>query len=334
LFVLVALYIFAVWVWGADKGNTSLNGDPRSPLAGLIYGTAHKPFVSRALVPAATRLVVGALPDSARAWITESLTASPKFLKEAARLGWDLRMLPEYVVALSFACAALIAFPFVMRRMVRELYETDDSMETILPVMLLLGLPPFFRVGTHYIYDFPALLFFSLGFLLLLQKNWTLFYPVYVLGCFNKETMVLLSIAAVLLYWRRLPWKTLAGHVVSQAALYVLTRVILGWVFAANQGGEVEFHLWGNVHNALLPYSIGGFCIACLLVYATAYEFGRKPWALRRAAWLLVPFVLLLVTFAWAEEIRDLYEIFPIYGLLIAHTVFFSVLKIPFTLRE
>jgi hypothetical protein len=334
MFALAGLYVFAVWVWGADAVNTSFNGDPRSPLAGLIYGTANKPFVSRALVPAATRLVVGALPDSARTWITETLTASPKFLKEAARLGWDLRALPEYIVALSFACASLIAFPFVMRRLVRELYETDRALETIFPVLLLLGLPPFFRIGTHYIYDFPAMLFFSLGFLLLLQRKWALFYPVYVLGCFNKETMVLLSFATVLLFWRRLPWKTPVGHAVIQVAIFVLIKLILVGVFAANDGGEVEFHLWGNIHHALLPYSIGGFFTAYLLVYGIAHDFDRKPWALRRAAWLLLPFSLLLVTFAWAEEIRDLYEIYPLYALLVAHTVFFSLMKIPFALRE
>jgi hypothetical protein len=61
-------------------------------------------------------------------------------------------------------------------------------------------------------------------------------------------------------------------------------------------------------------------------------DFHSKHPALRKAALLLVPFWLLMFTFAWMTEIRDLYEIYPVYALLAAHTIAFSWMKKPYAL--
>jgi hypothetical protein len=328
-----ALFVFAVWVWGADTVSTSLNGDPRSPLTGLINGTAHTPFVHRALVPIVTRALVGVIPLSCRQWMSESLMASPKFRKEAARLGWDVQEIPEYIVSLALALVSLVALPFVVRSLFVSLYEADVFVTGLVPLGILLGLPPFFLMGTHYIYDFPALFFFTAGFLLLVRKRWYLFYPVYAIGCMNKETMVLLVVAMVLVHGREMPSRKLSLHLLAQLVIAGMIKAALIVTFRNNPGSSVEFHLFGNIHNLLLPYTFENAFFLILLCVLVFHDFRSKHPVLRRAAWLLLPFVLLMFSFAWLGEIRDLYEIYPLFGLLIAHTIAFSLLKRKFTLK-
>lgn len=332
MYMVATAYVFGVWVWGADNVHTSINGDPRSTLSSLLLGTADKPFVQRALVPAITRIVVNAIPLSTREALSSSLCSSPKFIKEAARLGWELQYVPEYMVALLLAFASLVCFPFVVRRMLRCLYDTDPLIQGIVPVMLVLGLPFFFHAGTHYIYDFPALLFFTVCLLLLLEERWFIFYPVYAIGCVNKETMVLLVFATVLLGFRKAKKKVLVLHLPLQGGIFVAIKSTLAWIYRDNPGGSLEFHLWGNIHNILLPYSLPDVALFALVCFLIFCDFSKKPFFLRRMAWLMFPFGVLVLVFGTMNEVRALYEVYPVFGLLMAHTVFFSVFKTSFTL--
>ena len=333
LYVATAAFVFALWIWGADTQSTSLNGDPRSTLAGLIDGTAYRPFVQRVLVPVLTRGVVSVIPASARAALSDALLSSAKFRKESARLGWDTLRLPEYCVALLLAFAALAAFPFVLRSLFRTLYETDAGLTNLVPLAALLGLPPFFGVGTHYVYDFPALLLFTAGLLLIVRRDWTLFYPVFAIGCLNKETTVILVLATILIWGRSLPSRRLALHAAAQALIAGAVAYALASAFSANPGSSVEFHLYGNIHNLLIPYTLEGAFFTILVAVLVLYDFKRKHPVLRACAWLIVPFAALMFLFAWMQELRDVYEVYPVFALLIAHTLAFSWGKRAYALR-
>lgn len=328
-----AVFVFAIWVWGADTVSTSLNGDPRSPLAGLINGTAHKPFVQRALVPIVTRGLCGVIPASCKEWVSNSLMASAKFRKEAARLGWEVQAIPEYLIALTLALASLAAFPFVVRSLFVFLYDSEKLVADLVPLGILLGLPPFFLVGTHYIYDFPALFFFTTGFVLLVQRRWSLFYPVYALGCVNKETMVLLIVAMLLVHRHGMPRMKLLVHVLAQLVVFGIIESALLLAFRDNPGTSMELHLFGNIHNFLLPYSFEAGLLLVLFWVLVFHDFPNKHPVLKRALWLALPFGLLTFVFGWMSEIRALYEIYPICALLIAHTIAFGFLKREYALK-
>jgi len=333
LYLAAAAFVFMVWVWGADTPLTALNGDPRSTLAGLIDGTASRPFVQRVLVPVLTRGVVGVIPASARAGFSDALMGSQKFRKESARLGWDTSRLPEYFVALLLSFAALATFPFILRSLFRTLYETDAGLTNLIPLGVLLGLPLFFGVGTHYVYDFPALLLFTAGVLLIVRRDWSLFYPVYAIGCLNKETTVLLALATILVWRRSMPARHRALHAGVQVAIFGAVEYALTIAYAANPGSALEFHLFGNIHNLLLPYTLEWAFFALLIGMLVFYDIERKHEVLRACAWLIVPFGLLMFLFAWMSELRDMYEIYPVFALLIAHTFAFSWGKRAYTLR-
>src|SRR5512140_742144 len=316
-----AFFVFAIWVWGADNRMQAVNGDPRSTLDGLIYGTAHNPFVQRTLVPFLTRSVNVAIPAGLRDNVRASISANPKVQKEAERLGWDLRFLTEYLIAFFFSFLALVTFPFVLRALFASLYDADERLQSWVPLVSLLALPPFFFVGRHYIYDFPALLFFTLGLLLMLKRKWPASYMVFIVVCFNKETMVLLLLPLVLVYWTAFSRHQMAMHVSLHLLLFGAIKGTLMMIFAKNPGGALEFHLYGNIDKLLMPYSLGALLMAVVIGVLVWFDFRMKHPVLRKAAWLLAPFLLLMLCFAWIDEARDLYELFPIYALLIAHTV-------------
>jgi hypothetical protein len=234
LYCIVSTFVFAVWIWGADTPETSLNGDPRSMVSGLIEGTANRPFVYRALIPAITRTIVAIIPLELRSEFIAVATSSVKFQKESKRLGWEIEYLPEYCIALALVYSALLAFPFVLRSLFVSLYETEKYITNMVPIAVLLGLPPFFHAGTHYLYDFPAIMFFTLGLLFLVKRRWLLFYFVYGLGCINKETMVFTSVAFVLLYAKLLPVRWTSIHLFLQVLIFAIVKGFLTYFYGTN----------------------------------------------------------------------------------------------------
>ena len=221
-------------MWGADTTYTSFNGDPRSTLSDLIYGNAYHPFVQWALVPFLTRTVYDLAPQTLWSGLAEQLLAVPKVQKEIVRLGWEPHFLPEYLIALTFVFLSLVSFVFTVRSLLASLHDTQDEITNAVPLVDLAWLPPFFHVGTHYIYDFPALFFFTVGALYMLRLNWTAFYPIYIIGCLNKETMVILSFGSLLLFFRRMKSVLLPKYMGVQLLLFAIIKVFLLGKFAGN----------------------------------------------------------------------------------------------------
>jgi hypothetical protein len=329
-YCLCAVIVFTMWVWGADTPSTAINDDPRTALSGLLEGTANNPFVQRALVPLLTQGLYRILPETAWFSVRSALMAIPKVQKETARLGWETSYLPKYLIAFSLAFLSLFLFMFVFRALYRQFYETTAGVVNAVPLVALIALPPFFHVGTHYIYDFPALLFFTWGILLILRRDWKWFYPVYFLGCLNKETSVFLVAAYLILHGRKDARATLLAHIFAQLGIFALVKSVLILTFRNNPGGSLEFHLWFNLGQMLHPYSIGALGITLIAATLFFYDLEKKPPAAKRLAWLAVPFCLIALVFGYYGEIRAFYELFPIALVLMSHTVFYTIWKIPF----
>ena len=313
---------------------TSLNGDPRSKLSDLIHGTAHNPFTQRMLVPVLSRTIHTMSPANVWEDISSWLAQQPKFQKESKRLGWEIAFLPHYLIALFLALLSLIGFTYTMRVLFASMYETGPLVEKIVPLVALFGLPPFFNVGTHYIYDFTALFLFLLGAVLLFKQRWKYFYPVFIVGLLNKETMIMLSFLLLLVFHNNIARKSLVRHFVTQFAIFIAIKGLLVYTFASNPGTNLEFHLFGNIHDILMPYSMSSFAIAMALLFLVFHDWKSKPILLRQSLWLVAPFGALMICFAWLTEIRDAYEVYPFIFLLIVHTICFSIGRIPYHLKH
>ena len=322
--------MFSIWVWSADTPGTSFAGDPNSKLSDLVTGTAHKPYVQRALLPLLTRTVLAALPSDWQTSLRENLIRIPKVRKEMSRLGWEVNFLPEYIVVLLFAYVSLLCIPVVLRRLWKLAYETDDALTNLVPILVLFLLVPLFSTGPHYVYDFPAMLFFSMGFVFVLERRWLYFYPVFVIGCLNKETMIFLMPFYIILFWRKEPGQKLLLNAVAQFGLFAIVKWIIDFSFSQNPGESLEFHLYANLHTVLLGYSwstLLGVLFAGGLVF---YDFPNKPQPLRHSVFLILVFGGLIFCFGLVGELRAAYEVLPLTIFLMFHTIFFSLFRLPF----
>ncbi len=334
LYFIAAAYVFGIWVWSADTPTTSFNGDPRSKLSEIVYGTAHKPYVQRVLIPIFTRSIHSVVPTSTWDTFEQKLLDIPKVQKETVRLGWETDFLSEYLIALSLTFLCLFGFSFAVRNLWSAFYKTEQVVTNIVPIIALLVLPPMFPTGPHYIYDFPTLLFFTLGLALLIRRKWTLFYPVFVVGCLNKETMVLLSFVFILLEWKKLLSQAAILHLTAQVLLFAVIKTIISLTFAANPGNVLDFHLYLNLHLLLMGYNWTTLVIAAFTVWFVLHDWRSKHPTLRQSALLIIPFGLLLLWGGVIAELRDLYELYPIFLIFVLHTVFFSLLKVPYHLNR
>lgn len=334
LYIVASMYVFGVWVWSAESPTTAFNSDPRSTLSGLIYGTAHKPYVQRVLVPMLTRSTYTVISGPTLDSIEKSLLDLPKVQKETARLGWETEYFAEYLIALFLVFLTLLGFPFVVKAFWSAMYETGTAVTNIVPLVALLALPPIFPTGPHYIYDFPALFFFTLGVVLLVQGRWALYYPAFILGCLNKETMVLPVLFFVLLFWKQMPKRTLLLHTFTQVLLFVIIKAFITISFADNSGNVADFHLYLNLHILLMGYDWISMLALPLVLTLMFLDFRKKHEILRKAILLSIPLGVLVLFSGVITELRAVYEMYPIVLLLALHTVLFTFLKIPYRLKH
>jgi hypothetical protein len=297
-----------------------INHYPPSLFDKTIDGTAHKPYVLRALVPVTIRVVAMVVPESIHSSLTEAAKASP--LREVLT---TLDKIPpelctEFLIAFLFMLGALLAFLLVLRDLFETLFESPREFAWKVPLMALLLLPPFFRY-TSFVYDFPAVFFFTFGLSLMFRRQWTAYLVVFLLSCLNKETTILLT----MVFWLNfrggeIPDRQFRGLLLSQIGAFILTKAALGYVYRGNEGGTLEFHLIDHNIDLLQPYdpSVG---IAYLVLFLLlTYRWSEKPLFLRRALWIAAPLFGLTVFLGYFDELRDYYELFPIMLLLVAHS--------------
>ena len=322
-------------MWTADSINTSFNGDPRSKLSDLLQGTAHRPFVQRALIPALTQAVYGVVPDSWKTSITQYCSLQPKIQKELRRLGWEEEYIPQYLVALALSFFFLALFPFIIRSTVRLFYHTDEWIINIFPFLMMLGLPVFFHVGTRYIYDFPSMSLFALGFFLMVQKKWSWYYFVLLVGLVNKETMIVLALLFAYIHHRNIPASHYWGHLLTQVGLFVIVRGSINWFFKNNPGQLFEFHLFGNIRILADLWTFQQLLIWGIFFFLLFYQYNKKPAVMRKAFVAAgIPFLSLMLLFCYIDELRDGYEFYPFTAYLMLHTMFFSVFQVPWIERK
>jgi hypothetical protein len=167
----------------------------------------------------------------------------------------------------------------------------------------------------YYPSDMPAILFFTLGLSLLYARRWLLFYPLFVLATFNRETSCFLTLVFVLAYWGRIPLRTLVSHALAQAVLWVAIKSFLRLAFPDNPGfGAFDLKFAGNMRYLAdvsnLPFFLSsmGFILlpTLLLVRRVADEFTK------RSILLVIPFFLGMTLVGNLHELRIYGELIPV----------------------
>jgi hypothetical protein len=336
LALLATLAVFAIFV--RDPGIT---GKSAAMFLDMVYGRAHRPFVYRALLPLIVRGTVAVVPATTASELDQSLARLPGVELACEQFGWERDALLEYAIALALIYASLVGFVFAIRAMALAFYRTTSTGANLAALLAVVGLPPFFRSYPGYLYDFPALLLFTLGLTLMAQRRWRAFLLVFLLGAINKETIVLLTLVFAIHFgpWGPLPRMDRRAFVkllALQFALFVAVKIALTLAFHDNPGGFVEFHV---VHNlALLRRSLHEYnavalatgIVLALLVFA---RWRQQPILLRRGL-VILPVLLVLTAFlGLVDELRDYYEAYPI-AVQFAFANVAALVGLPATARE
>lgn len=326
------LFVMSLMVMSSLALSSGINRKGALELDGMIYGTAPKPFVYRQLLPAATRLSVQAIPDEMRQQLSQKASQSSTMMKILSRISLSPNIFVEYTVTLLFIYLSLWGFIISFRYLFVNLFEAPPYFNDTVVLAAVAGIPAFF--GYSYIYDIPTLFLFTLGLAIMLKRKWNIFLFVYFMGCWSKETMILLTLVFCIHFYksqkigRNIFFRLLA----AQAVVFVTVKICLEILYSDNPGGLVEFHLTHNLlfgYHYTLPVFLT-WVIFCILIF---YDWDKKPVFLKNALWIGVPLIILTLFLGLIHEIRDYGEMYAILFGLMAHSVA-VVLKIPISVKE
>ncbi|MBL7994268.1 hypothetical protein JNM05_02755 [bacterium] len=326
------LIVISMIVMGSLAMSPGLHRENSVELDGMIYGTAPKPFVYRQLMPAAVRLTVQAIPSDVRNAMIEKASKSSTIARIMSRLKLSGELFVDYAVTVLFIYVSLWGFLLSFRFLIDRLYETTLFFADAVTAAALIGIPAFF--GFSYIYDIPTLFLFTLGLGIMITRQWSLYLFFFFIGCWSKETMILLTLVFVIHFYfnkemdRRLMKKLLA----AQIGIFLSVKIILEIVFYQNPGGLIEFHF---IHNLLFGYHyyLTTFLSWIVLALLLFYKWKEKPIFLKNALWIGVPLFVLTLFLGFLYEIRDYGELYPILIGLHAHSAA-AILNIPCIPKE
>jgi hypothetical protein len=290
--------------------------------------------VQRALLPIITKSIYDIIPASLSNGTKDWLLSFPKVQKEINRLGWEKDYIIQYIIILSLSFLSLVGFVFVFRNLFAFFYSTKNEILNSIPIIALFCLPPFFHYGNHYVYDFPALFFFTSGILLLLEKKWIPFYIIFIAGLINKETIAFLTLVYIIINYNKLEKKNFYRHLTMQIFLIAVYKTILTFIFSNNPGSFGVFSLFINLDFLFRPYSLYFLLSAAVILFLIFADLSKKPESLKRMSLIAVLFGILFLFYGRIVEVRALYEIFPVILIMALHTVFFYIFKCNYELKN
>jgi len=294
---------------------SSLGENPRAALSALIDGTASRPFVYRRLVPASARLLLAVTPAGLEASLGEALRASQPWGALLSHMHLGERDYVKGVYCLGLMLASLVAQAYAFRALFAASYGRGRRAD-LAAIWGVLCAVPFFEYG--YIYDFTTLLLSTLSWLCLVQRSWRWFAVVYLVGCLNKETVILVSLAFAITQYGRVPRSAYWGWLGFQLGAFALVRWALVHAYSANPGLDFEWH--AHDHWIALSWAWPALTSAAWianLARLVGRDWARKPVVLRGILGaVLPPMVVLFVLFGYPYEWRVFYEILPVVVLL------------------
>ena len=313
LYCLTAGLVVSLFVF-----RPGINWYERATFPDMVYGTAHRPYVYRALVPTIIRSIAAVTPSG----IKDAVRSSGEGTRVIRRLGWEPQFLFEYAVAVVLFFCMLVGLAFVLRKLVLRVYSFPPFVADMMPIIGLIVLPVFFRYYSH-IYDPVTLFLSSLALLFLVTERKLFFYLIFVLSTINKETSVLLIGLFIMKEYSGMVKGKLLLHAFSLSLLWIFIKGGINFIFRNNPGEIVEFH-FDHTMNLFRDFPSFAYLIAVTFGLGSLTFFGwkEKPLFLRQGvAMTLLPLALLAIFLGSVDETRGYYEAFPYVFMLIVPTI-------------
>ena len=291
LLVFIASYYFtSLWF----ELNYEFKG---APWYELTAQTANTPFQYRMLVPWIVSLLLRFCPAAA-----ENTSAYSKCF---------------YNLYFWIDCASVFAMVLALRQYLGLFLE--KRLTDLISFSIFLVLPYNFLLNRwlalRYPTDFPSILFFTLGLTLIYRRKWSLFYPLFILATFNRETTCFLTAAYILTaigYGKR---KTVLLHALAQALSWLAVKYVLSLIYAANAGGNVcQFHLIENFGflTTIRAYALFFSNLGYLWIPVLFYWKLIPDQFVRRTVWLIPIFFLGMFFVGNMYELRIYGELTPV----------------------
>ena len=285
----------------------------------MIDGSAHRPYISRALVPMVIRGISSATPNAMKHAVLQVL-GSRGFIPEFYLRGYSY----EKVVFLCIAWAFFLATAYMFKALARQFYCLSENTAGVVGVAGLMLVPLLFRYFT-YVYD-PATIFFATLMLLLAARHKAaFFFLAFTLACVNKETAILGMPVFAIFYWREYPRRMTAAASAGLTAIWVAVRTALKYRYAGSPGADLEIHFWDHTAHVVTRYPMSlAFAITVMgvLIGVAMWGWRDKPRELNIACLAtLLPLIVSAVAFGFPEETRVYYEAYPYLLLLGVPTV-------------
>lgn len=319
IIALISFYVLIAFV-----KLPQINGYKRAMFSEMIDGTAWKPFVYRTLLPTTVRLISEVIPDEVHKTLTEKVESNKSAMLVLEKFKWESEFITEYLVAMVLMYLTLLGFVFAFRKLFDAIYSSPLWFKNIISIILLLAIPAMFQPQySNYIYDFSSLFLFTLGLLLLRQKKWRYFLILFFISCFNKETVILLTMIFAIHFYKdaEISRKLYYQLIAAQLMIFAAIKILLYILFMNNPGGFVEFHLIDRNYLLFNGYSLTTFVVLLIIFLSIFSKWNEKPKYLKDALWIAVPLLILTLFLGFFDELRDYYEVFPIVVLLISFNI-------------
>ncbi|MCW8803405.1 MAG: hypothetical protein OQK57_03320, partial [Ignavibacteriaceae bacterium] len=311
---IISLYVLVAFV-----KLPNINGYERAMFSEMVYGTAWKPFVYRTLLPTTVRLISEVIPESIHYRVSEKVEGSKSMMLVLGKFKWESEYITEYIIALILMYFSLLGFIYVFRKLFDEIYASPLWFKNLISIIMLLALPTMFQYYS-YLYDFPTLLLFTLGLLLLSQRKWNYFLVLFFIACFNKETIILLTMIFAIHFYKddKVKRKLYYQLIAVQLIIFGVVKILLYTLFNNNPGGFVEFHLIDRNYLLFNGYSLMTFVTLLIVLLSIFNKWNEKPKFLKDSLWIALPLLILTLFLGFFDELRDYYEVFPVVVLLIS----------------
>lgn len=265
---------------------------PLATLNAFLDGAAHKPFQFRMLVP----WIVGGLRGMGFADVGTLYRA----VDVAALIGgyYAIRYylntyLPNQAAFWAFGIFYALPWNYLLARDI--------------PILLP--------------YDLMAVTLTTLALALAAREKWSHFYPVFILGALNRETILFVTLALGIAYWGSRPKSKFALHIAAQLVIWLAVKFTMGAMYEGNPGQSFEYYHvdsqvphWATNLNVLrnwphlvMVLSTFGFMWAVIPV---GWKRLSESFP-RRSLWAVLPFVVMVLVIGNLNEIRVFGELFP-----------------------
>jgi hypothetical protein len=175
---------------------------------------------------------------------------------------------------------------------------------------------------TFQYYDFTAVLICTLGLYFIVREKFGIFRLILFIGLLNKESAAYLIFSYLLFNYKNIFTKKIIFNTAIIAAMIILVKVALGYIFKNNPGDNVEITYGGNFEIISSLFSNRIYLRSIALNYGALYIFAVmlfvtgvwKKFPDRRLVLLnltIVPYYILGILVTYISEVRVYAELIP-----------------------